>query len=152
MSENKPVPQKLPPVTETGNNDLALILDKAATFLSSAVDKQNEKEVHIAEINKPIYEANIELEKDKIGKQHEAWTKVTDASIAKDKREFRLGAAIALIILVFLVTVAAGLIVKGEYQAAFPIITLIAGLIGGFGGAHWQKQQKGATGNPNSAT
>ena len=124
--------------------DFSGAVEKVTEFLKFASENQKEAQIRTAEINRPVYEKNIELEKDKLEKQHESWTTVTNAQIAKDTREFRLGATIVLSILGFLITTASVLLIKGEYQAAFPIITLLVGLIGGYGGAKWQLGQRPA--------
>lgn len=128
---------------ESDGFDVADLFSKTAQFLVSAVEKQNDANIKIAEINKPITTKQLEIQELGIKNQHEAWLKATDANINKDKREFTTNSIIAGSILLFLMVCAFILIYKSEYQLALSIITLLIGFIGGYSAkSQIQKQQE----------
>lgn len=112
--------------------DVADLVSTVGNFLTSAVENQNSTNLKIAEINKPIAEKQLELQHLQITNQHEVWTKTADAQISKDKREFTSNSFILGGILLFLMIVAFTLLLKGEYQFALSIITLLIGFISGY--------------------
>jgi len=130
--ENKE--NKVTPLGKTSPDkvDISELVGMVGDFLMSNIDKQNAQNLKIAEINKPITEKQLELQELGLRNQHEAWTKVTDAQIAKDRREFTTGSVTLGGILLFLMIAAFVLLYKGEYQYALSIITLLIGFVGGY--------------------